>query len=174
MGEVFLDLLHRPNTNVLPTSEVVRQVVLGTGGIAEGATAGLYLVDTTTLRPKDSVRLAEELTEPGLRFLDAAVSGTSAMARQKDLVEDKNFSATRPCGSKGIGDRNVSMKLCVSSSGCKTCPVKGEPARAGSQPCDGVRNGLGDASAGERAGRGTAAPQPLLAGCRACWNTRRP
>jgi 2-hydroxy-3-oxopropionate reductase len=70
----------------LPTSDIVRQVVLGAGGIAEGATAGLYLVDTTTSRPEDSMRLAVELAEPGLRFLDAAVSGTSAMAMQKDLV----------------------------------------------------------------------------------------
>jgi len=37
------------------------------------------------------------------------------------------------------------MKLCVSSSGCETRPAKGEPARAGSQPCDGARNGRGDA-----------------------------
>jgi hypothetical protein len=55
------------------------------------------------------------------------------------------FSATRPCGSKGIGGGNDSMKLCVSSSGCETRPAKGEPACAGSKPCDGVRNGLGDA-----------------------------
>jgi transposase len=54
-------------------------------------------------------------------------------------------SATRPCGSKGIGGGNDSMKLCVSSSRCESCPAKGEPARAGSQPCDGVRNGLGEA-----------------------------
>jgi hypothetical protein len=37
------------------------------------------------------------------------------------------------------------MKLCVSSSRFESCPAKGEPARAGSQPCAGVRNGLGDA-----------------------------
>ena len=54
-------------------------------------------------------------------------------------------SATRPCGSKGIGAGNDSMKLCVSSSRCDSCPAKGEPARAGSKPCDGVRNGLGEA-----------------------------
>jgi len=58
---------------------------------------------------------------------------------------DRKFSATRPCGSKGIGGGNDSMKLCVSSSGCETRPAKGEPACAGSKPCDGVRNGLGDA-----------------------------
>src|SRR5262249_47145449 len=72
---------------------------------------------------------------------------------------DKNFSATRPCGSKGIGGGNDSMKLCVSSSRCESCPAKGEPARAGSQPCDGVRNGLGDAEACERVGHGACGPE---------------
>ena len=58
---------------------------------------------------------------------------------------DRKFSATRPCGSKGIGGCDAFMKLCVSSSRCESCPAKGEPARAGSKPCDGVRNGLGEA-----------------------------
>jgi hypothetical protein len=54
------------------------------------------------------------------------------------------------------------MKLCSSSSGCKTRPAKGEPPRAGSTPCDGLRNGIGEASACERVGRGVAAPKPVL------------
>ncbi len=41
----------------------------------------------------------------------------------------KNFSATRPCGSIGIGGNHASMKCCLSSSGCETRPAKGEPAR---------------------------------------------
>ena len=47
-------------------------------------------------------------------------------------VEKKNSSATRPCGSIGIGGRESFMKFCLSSSGCETRPAKGEPARAGS------------------------------------------
>src|SRR5215471_8932343 len=58
---------------------------------------------------------------------------------------DRKNSATRQCGSIGTGGCNAFMKLCVSSSRCESCPAKGEPARAGSQPCAGVRNGLGDA-----------------------------
>ena len=58
---------------------------------------------------------------------------------------DSHIGATRQCGSIGTGGCNASMKLCVSSSRCESCPAKGEPARAGSQPCAGVRNGLGDA-----------------------------
>ena len=52
------------------------------------------------------------------------------------------------------------MKLGVSSSRCESCPAKGEPARAGSQPCAGRGDTAGDAEADERAGRGTAAPKP--------------
>src|SRR2546428_6825075 len=75
---------------------------------------------------------------------------------------DKNFSATRQCWSKGIGGGDAFMKLCVSSSGCEARPAKGEPARAGSQPGVGRGNKADEASACERAGRGTAAPKPLV------------
>jgi hypothetical protein len=37
------------------------------------------------------------------------------------------------------------MKLWVSSSGCKSRPVKGKPARTGRMPGDGSRNGAGEA-----------------------------
>jgi 3-hydroxyisobutyrate dehydrogenase-like beta-hydroxyacid dehydrogenase len=70
----------------LPTSDIVRDAVLGPNGIVEGAGEGLILADTTTARPQDSERIGTELAERGIRFLDAAVSGTSAMAWQKDLV----------------------------------------------------------------------------------------
>ncbi|MSO81625.1 MAG: NAD(P)-dependent oxidoreductase [Alphaproteobacteria bacterium] len=70
----------------LPTSDIGREVMLGAGGIAEGASEGLYLCDTTTARPEDSQRLAVELGKRGIRFLDSAVSGTSTMAAAGDLV----------------------------------------------------------------------------------------
>ncbi len=84
----------------LPNSSVVREAVLGPGGIAEGAKKGLILADTTTSRPEDSVSLGAELSRRGIRFLDAAVSGTSTMARKKDLVviaggEREDFEACR-------------------------------------------------------------------------------
>lgn len=70
----------------LPNSEVVRETVLGSYGIVEGAARGLLIIDTTTARPSDSATLAAELAVKGIRFLDAAVSGTSVMARDKNLV----------------------------------------------------------------------------------------
>ena len=84
----------------LPTSDVAREATFGPGGVAEGAKEGLYLLDTTTSRPEDSVRLAEDLAGRGVRFLDSAVSGTSTMAVEKDLVviaggEAEDFDACR-------------------------------------------------------------------------------
>lgn len=60
-------------------------------------------------------------------------------------IESKHISATRQGWSKGIGGCDASMKLCESSSRCKSCPAKGEPARAGSKPCASRRNTAGDA-----------------------------
>jgi 2-hydroxy-3-oxopropionate reductase len=70
----------------LPNSTVVREAVLGPKGILEGAKEGLLIADTTTSRPEDSISLGKDLASRGIRFLDAAVSGTSTMAWEKDLV----------------------------------------------------------------------------------------
>ncbi|MBI3129405.1 MAG: NAD(P)-dependent oxidoreductase [Candidatus Tectomicrobia bacterium] len=85
----------------LPTSEIVREAVLGRNGIAEGAGKGLIFCDATTSRPEDSARLGAEMAERGIRFLDAAVSGTSAMAWKKDLIiiaggAKEDFEACKP------------------------------------------------------------------------------
>ena len=70
----------------LPAIEIVREATLGTGGVAEGAAAGLIVMDTTTARPSDSAAIGAELAKRDIQFLDTAVSGTSAMAIEKDLI----------------------------------------------------------------------------------------
>jgi 3-hydroxyisobutyrate dehydrogenase-like beta-hydroxyacid dehydrogenase len=85
----------------LPNSGIAREVMLASGGIAEGAREGLIVCDTTTARPEDSERLANDLAVRGIRFVDAAVSGTSAMAQEGDLVviaggAREDFEACRP------------------------------------------------------------------------------
>jgi hypothetical protein len=78
-------------------------------------------------------------------------------------------SATRQGWSKGIGGGEAFMKLCVSSSGCKARPARGEPAQAGSEPGDGLRHGTGEASVRERVGQGTCGPATyILPGCPGC------
>ena len=88
----------------LPNSDIVREVALGAKGIAEGAvsgTNGLIFADASTSRPEDSQNLSAELAARGIRFLDAAVSGTSAMAQKKDLIviaggTAEDFKAAEP------------------------------------------------------------------------------
>ena len=78
------------------------------------------------------------------------------------LGGDKNFSATRPCGSIGIGGRKSSMKCCLSSSGCETRPAKGEPARPVASLAPFVETRAAMRRQAKRAGRGTAAPKPIV------------
>ena len=85
----------------LPTSDIVRSVTFGEHGIVEGAAPDTVLADASTSRPQDSEALGKELAARGIRFLDAAVSGTSAMAWKKDLVviaggSEADFAACRP------------------------------------------------------------------------------
>ena len=85
----------------LPTSDIVREVVLGENGVAGAAAKGLILADTSTSRPQDSEKLGAELAARGIRFLDACVSGTSAMAWKKDLIviaggTPEDFEAAKP------------------------------------------------------------------------------
>jgi len=85
----------------LPNSDIVREVVLGPDGIAQGAGPGLIIADASTSRPEDSERLGAELAKRGIGFLDAAVSGTSAMAWKKDLIviaggTPEAFAACKP------------------------------------------------------------------------------
>ena len=85
----------------LPTSDIVHEVVLGENGVAGAAAKGLILADTSTSRPQDSEKLGAELAKRGIRFLDACVSGTSAMAWKKDLIVIaggtlEDFEAAKP------------------------------------------------------------------------------
>lgn len=85
----------------LPTGEIVRTAVFGPRGIAESAARGTLVADTSTSRPQDSEALGAELAARGIGFLDAAVSGTSAMAWKRDLVviaggTEADFEACRP------------------------------------------------------------------------------
>ena len=70
----------------LPTSEIVREVCLGPDGIAAAARPGTLVLDATTARPSDTVATGQALAERGIGFLDTSVSGSSAMAWERDIV----------------------------------------------------------------------------------------
>jgi 2-hydroxy-3-oxopropionate reductase len=72
-------------TNV-PDSTDVENVVLGPGGIIEGAYEGLIWVDNSSIKPTTSRELAARLAEKGVASLDAPVSGGDIGARQATLT----------------------------------------------------------------------------------------
>ncbi|MPZ88238.1 MAG: NAD-binding protein [Nitriliruptorales bacterium] len=70
----------------LPTSTVVREVCLGSDGIAGGARPGTLVVDTTTGRPEDSAEVSRALSASGIDYIDACMSGNADQAAHRDLV----------------------------------------------------------------------------------------
>jgi 3-hydroxyisobutyrate dehydrogenase-like beta-hydroxyacid dehydrogenase len=69
----------------LPTPEIVRQVALGTNGIAEGSRVKTY-VDLSTTGPRVTAEIALALAEKGITALDAPVSGGVSGAEKGTLA----------------------------------------------------------------------------------------
>jgi 3-hydroxyisobutyrate dehydrogenase len=71
----------------LANTEVVREVVFGPGGIAEGARPGQLLVDFSSLEPAATRAMAAELEQRcGMRWVDAPVSGGTPGAEAGSLA----------------------------------------------------------------------------------------
>lgn len=66
-------------------SGVMEQVVLGEGGVLEGARPGLILVDMTTSEPSSTHRLSEALAEKGAVLVDGPVTLTPKEAEEGRL-----------------------------------------------------------------------------------------
>jgi len=60
---------------MLPDSPDVEAVALGAGGLIEGVRQGQLYLDMSTIAPRAAVRVAQLLSEKGVRCLDAPVSG---------------------------------------------------------------------------------------------------
>lgn len=71
--------------SMVPDSPDVEMVALGPEGIVEAARPGLIYVDMSTISPQTAVKVAEKLTEKGVRCLDAPVSGGETGAREAAL-----------------------------------------------------------------------------------------
>jgi 3-hydroxyisobutyrate dehydrogenase/2-hydroxy-3-oxopropionate reductase len=61
-------------------------VILGPGGIKEGAKPGLIVVDASTIAPSASVRISEELAKSGIDFLGAPCTGSTPGATNGTLT----------------------------------------------------------------------------------------
>ncbi len=60
---------------MLPNSPHVKEVVLGENGVIKGVKAGQVLIDMSSISPLVSQEVARELSEKGVKMLDAPVSG---------------------------------------------------------------------------------------------------
>lgn len=98
-GVVFLSL---------PSSEIVRSVVIGPDGLIHALQSGATVIDTSTTDPKISREIAAELEQKGIGFLDAPVSGGEKGAKEATLsfmvggqraVFDAHQEAMRAMGS---------------------------------------------------------------------------
>jgi len=79
----------------------VQEVLLGEQGVAEGAADRTLCVDMSTIAPGDSRRIAGELAQRGIAFVDAPVTGSSPKAEDGTLTimaggARKDFERARP------------------------------------------------------------------------------
>jgi 3-hydroxyisobutyrate dehydrogenase-like beta-hydroxyacid dehydrogenase len=64
----------------------VRDVLMGSGGVAEGARRGLLCVDCSTIGPTAARMVSKALAERGIAFVDAPVSGSLPGAEMGTLT----------------------------------------------------------------------------------------
>src|SRR6185295_7877130 len=69
----------------LPSSVEVEATVYGSGGVLEGAHAGLIVVDSTTADPNSTRRIAVDLERKGARMLDAPLGRSPKEAEDGKL-----------------------------------------------------------------------------------------
>lgn len=70
----------------VPDAPQVEAALFDTGGVAEGARPGTPIVDMLTISPVASRRFAQRLSQSGLRFVDAPVSGGPLRAAEGTLA----------------------------------------------------------------------------------------
>jgi 3-hydroxyisobutyrate dehydrogenase len=79
----------------------VEEVLCGRDGVAQGAHEGLLCVDSSTIAPTDTRRIAKRLAEHGVRMMDAPVTGSSPRAEAGTLTimaggEREDFERVKP------------------------------------------------------------------------------
>jgi 3-hydroxyisobutyrate dehydrogenase len=70
---------------MLPDDKVVRQVVLGEGGLASALAPGAIIIDMGTSDPRATVEIGAELEKRGIRYVDAPVTGGVVFAKDATL-----------------------------------------------------------------------------------------
>lgn len=104
---------------IVTDSAAVEEVILGEGGVMDGAAAGSVVVDMSTISPSMTRTIAGRLKENGVQMMDAPVSGglpgavagtLSIMAGGERPTFDKHLpvlealgSRVTYCGESGMG-----------------------------------------------------------------------
>jgi 3-hydroxyisobutyrate dehydrogenase len=70
----------------LPNPQIVESVINGVDGLSKHMRPGMLIIDTSTSDPQVSRRLAAQLKESGIRFVDAPVSGGPRGAQNGELT----------------------------------------------------------------------------------------
>ena len=70
----------------LPNWDAVREVVEGPEGILKGARPGQIVIDTGTSPPRETAAMAAIMAEKGIDWMDVPISGSSAQAREGNMV----------------------------------------------------------------------------------------
>jgi 3-hydroxyisobutyrate dehydrogenase-like beta-hydroxyacid dehydrogenase len=100
-------------------TDMSRQVILGTGGIIEGARPGTVVADSSTISPSESRKIGAALKAKGVEFLDSPMTGSLPGVEGGNLVfmiggDQAFFERVRPyfepmgkrlfyCGGPGLG-----------------------------------------------------------------------
>ena len=109
-----------------------RQVILGEGGIIEGARRGAVVADASTVSPSESRKIGQALAAKGIDFLDAPCTGSKPGAEGGTLTfmiggDRAVFERVRPyfevmgkrfyyCGGPGLGlHAKLSQNLILSN-----------------------------------------------------------
>lgn len=71
---------------LLPSADAVEATVLGAGGLLAIVSRTATLIQMSTISPTQTRRLAEGAAAAGIGFLDAPMSGTSAMVERGDCT----------------------------------------------------------------------------------------
>ncbi|WP_332238293.1 NAD(P)-dependent oxidoreductase [Sporolactobacillus sp. KGMB 08714] len=109
---------------MLADPEAVDAVAYGENGLLNGLNPGSLWIDSSTINPAHSVRLAKDAAEKNVRFLDAPVAGSTGPAEKGELIffvggSAKDVEEARPLLSimgkdiqhKGANGQGTAMKL---------------------------------------------------------------
>lgn len=117
-SDILITMLAKP--------EAVEEVALSKDGFLDGLSPGNLWIDSSTVHPSFTLKMAEEAKSRDIRFLDAPVAGSKIPAEKGELVffvggSDPDFNEARPLfdimgkasNHMGENSQGTSMKVLV-------------------------------------------------------------